>query len=469
MVSPLIGFHVLASHFEKEAPLFYKSPHSQFPSGQLSEEELESKKIRTEETSTYQVRWDQREFYFDTNEMVKDIHVSDLITSSRSFSVPEKKDSKSKEAFYVSKNDVVRLVNFQDDWLEIENLKTGKKGFARSFDFSSFSEDTGLALIYMSTFLKETPSDASKIITTIPQGTRVKIQDWSGEKVRVQFNGQKGFIDSGHTILKADFASWVLHGKLGWTQIKHREGRYVRSKENDLLNISDLKAFVTEKLRAFSLTHKDNGPKLKSKLEIVDLEPSRWIVSKLSEHGEVWWKKQRPSQGLKPRLMPDLSAVKTLSELTTSGIFASTIQSAKDNKNSKGIKGLISANGIYRTENGSTWMKIDFFKNENWPVCISNNIWYVGSFRSLDDGKSFEPFIRWDYLSYLMLSEYETNPKFFKILKMETLSTKEIKIQMDVGFRKVTFSYNSLLTTWKLIPEWETKLTKITTLPTTKL
>ncbi len=442
VLSFLVSFPVFASHFDKGAPFFYKSPHSQFPSGQLSEDELESKKIRSEETNTYQITWDKREFFFESNEMVKDIHVSDLITVNRSFSVPEKKDLKNvKEAFYVSKNDVIRLVGFQDDWLEIENLKTSKRGFARAADFASFSEDTGLALTYMSTFLKETASDSSKIITTVPQGTRLKILDWSGEKIQVLFNGQKGFLDSGHAILKADFASWTLHSKQGWTQIKYREGRYVRTKQNDLLNISDLKAFVTEKTRAFSLVHKENGPKLKSKLEIVDLEPNRWNVSKIAEHGDVWWKKLRP---------PAAEAqVKTLSELAISGIYSSDL--AGDSSKGSPTRGLISAHGIYRTDDGINWAKIDFFKDENWPICITKSGWYVGSFRSLDEGKTFEPFIRWDYLSYLMSSEYKLDPKFFKIVKMETINSKEIKIQMDVGFKKVNFSYNGYLTTWKIL------------------
>ncbi len=450
----LFGFNAPASHFEKGAPLFYKSPHSQFASGQLSEDELESKKIRSEETSTYQVSWDKREFFFETNEMVKDVHVSELVAANRSFSVPERKEPKSKEAFYVSKNDVVRLVSYQDDWLEVENMKSGKRGFVRSSDFSSFSEDVGIGLTYMSTFLKETGSDASKIITTVPQGTRLKILEWSAEKVLVQFNSQKGYIDSGHMILKADFASWTLHNKQGWTQIKYREGRYVRTKQNELLNIADLKAFVTEKTRAFSLVSKDNGPKLKSKLEIVDLEPNRWIVSKIAEHGEVWWKKLRPSAAESP--------VKTLAELSVIGIYASDTVAGASNR------GLVSARGIYRTDDGVNWTKIDFFKDENWPVCITKTAWYVGSFRSLDDGKTFEPFIRWDYLSYLMTSESQTTPKYFKITKMEEMNPKEIKIQMDVGFRKVTFSYNGYQTAWKILPDWEKKISKVVS-PVTKL
>lgn len=434
-----------ASHFEKGAPLFYKTPHSQFPSGQLSEDELESKKVRSEETNTYQVIWDKRDFFFESHEMAKDVHVSDLITANRSHSVTEKRDFKSKESFYVSKDDVVRLLSLQsEDWIEIENLKTRARGLARASDFSSFSEDVGLTLTYMSTFLKENADDSSRVITTIPQGTRLKILDWKNEKIQVSFKGQTGFIDSGHVILKADFASWVLHKKNGWTEVKHREGHTVRTKQNELLNIADLKAYVTDKKRAFSLVHRENGPKLKSKLEIVDLEPSRWVVSRLADHGEIWWKKLRSTQANQ--------TVKTLSELTGTGVFSSDISNESPNK------GLISSNGIYRTEDGMTWTKIDFFKNENWPVCITKNVWYVGSFRSLDDGKTFEPFIRWDYLSYLAVSELQLNPKFFKILKIESSGSKEVKIHMDIGPKKVTFSYNSYLTTWKLAPETNKKV-----------
>lgn len=449
ILGALIAGPILASHFEKGAPLFYKTPHSRFASGQLSEEELEAKKIRSEETHTYQVVWDKRDFLFEAYEMAKDIHVSDLITATHNFSVPEKRDGKYKEAFFITKDDVVRLISLSsEDWLEIENLKNSKRGFARASDFNSFSEDTGLALTYMSTLLKESADDTSKIITTVPQSTRLKIISWSGEKIRIIFNGQTGFVDSGHVILKADFASWTLHNKNGWTPIKHREGRYVRTLQNELLNIADLKAFVTEKKRAFSLVHRDNGPKLKSKLEVVDLEPNRWIISRLAEHGEVWWKKLRP---IAPRY-PE----KTLADLASAGIFFSDMDEASPNR------GLVSSNGIYRTDDGKAFKRVDFFKDENWPVCVTKNVWYVGSFRSLDEGKTFEPFIRWDYLSYLLTTELAVNPKFFKILKMESLNSKEIKILIDVGSRKVTFSYNSYLTTWKVLPSWEKNVDKST-------
>ncbi|MBL7546251.1 MAG: SH3 domain-containing protein [Bdellovibrionaceae bacterium] len=438
----LLSFQASASHFEKGAPLFYKSPHSQFPSGQLSEDELESKKIRTEETNTYQVTWDKRDFFFESHEMAKDIHASDLITSNRSFSVIESREGKAKESFYLSKNDVVRLTAIlSEDWLEVENLKTNKRGVARSSDFSSFSEDPGLAFSYMATFLRDSPSDSSRVITTIPQNTRLKISEWKDHKIRVQFNGHTGFIDSGHVILKADFASWVLHSKHGWTEVKYREGPHVRTKQNELLTIADVKAYVTDKKRGFSLVHRENGPKLKSKLEIVDLEPNRWVVSRLAEHGDIWWKKLRPTS--------THVQTKSLGELTATGIYSSDI--ATDTP----TRGLVSAKGIYRSDDGIMWSKIDFFKDENWPVVVTKNVWYVGSFRSLDEGKTFEPFIRWDYLSYLMSVELQSNPKFFKILRMESMGPKEIKIQMDLGVRKVVLSYNSYLTTWKILPEWD--------------
>lgn len=430
-----------ASIFTKKAPFFFKSPSSLFPSGQLSEEELEDKKLRSETLSTFQVHWDNRDFQFKHDELVKEIQVADQCQLKLSSFLFEKPQFKTKVIAKVEKNEIVKLQEINNSWALVEKFNDKKTGYMPIDYLESFSEDLGSGFTLTSLFLKEKPDENSKLITTVPQKERVKVVFWDKNKVFIQYKNYQGYVDSELLYLKADFASHALHFKKGWIEIKHREGAFLRTNKNDLVSISEFKAFITNKYRAFSLVNKDKGPKLRSRLEIKNLNGDFWNVSQIPEHGEVWWKKSYQEEAI--------AASNTI--LKTEEILKRKIYSMAFYPESK-VKGLISAEGVFKTTDGITWKKIEFFKDENWPVAITKNkTWIVGHYKSTNEGESFEPFIRWDYLSKMVEDSYSLAPKFLKLLKLETNDKDQVEFVMDAGFRKIKMRYSVNSSQWNII------------------
>lgn len=427
--------------FSKKAPFFYKSPSSLYPSGQLSEEELEEKKLRSETLSTFQVHWDNRDFQFKHDELVKEIQVADQCQSKLSSYLFEKPQFKTKTISKIEKNEIVKLLEINNSWALVEKFTDKKVGYMPVDYLESFSEDLGMAYTATSIFLKEKPEDNSKLITTIPQKERAKIVFWDKNKVFIQYKNYQGYVDSELLYLKADFASHALHFKKGWIEIKHREGAFLRTHKNEMISIAEFKAVITNKYRAFSLVNKDKGPKLRSRLEIKNLNGDFWNVSLVPEHGEVWWKKSYQTEGI--------SSSQTI--LKTEEILRRKIYSMAFYPDSK-IKGLISAEGVFKTSDGISWKKIDYFKDENWPVAITKNkTWIVGQYKSTNEGESFEPFIRWDYLSQMVETSYALTPKFLKLLKLEANDHNQIEFVMDAGFKKIKMMYSLNSSQWNLI------------------
>lgn len=430
-----------AAIFSKNAPFFYKTPSSLFASGQLSEEELETKKIRSETLSTFQVRWDNRDFQFKHDELVKEIQVADQCLVKLSSAIYESPKFRTKEISKVTKNEIVKLIEINNSWALIERFQDKKKGYIPLDYLESFSEDSGVGYTATSLYLKETKSDNAKLITTIPQKERVKIIFWDQAKVFIQYKHFQGYVDSELVFMKADFASMALHFKKGWLDIKHREGQFIRNKNQELIPISEFKAYITNKYRAFSLVNKEKGPKIRSRLEIKNLNGDFWNVSQLPEHGEVWWKKS----------FNEAPTSNTEGLYKTEEILRRKIYSMAFYPESK-IKGIISAEGVFKTTDGLTWKKIDFFKDENWPVAISKNkTWIVGQYKSTNEGESFEPFIRWDSLSKLVEDTYSITPKFMKLLKLEAKEGNKIDFVMDTGSKKVKMRYSVDSATWALL------------------
>lgn len=430
-----------ADIFTKKAPLFYKTPDSLFPSGQLSEEELWTKRIRSETTSSFQVQWDRKVFQYKQEELLKEIQVADQAIVRTGLILFQDSNFKQKNNTSVSNQEVVKILSLGPSWALVEKYKGNGKGYLPLDLLESFSEDIGVGFTITSLFLKEQRKEESKLITTIPQKERVKIISWDNEKLFIQYQNFKGYVNSELVFMKADFATQALHQKDGWLSISYRKGTQLVDANKKEYPISDFKAYITNKYLAFSLINKINGPKIRSRLEIKNLSGEYWHVSLLPEHGEVWWKKT----------MPHLERTNKEQILKTDELIKRKIYSMAFYPETK-LKGLISAEGVFKTIDGDHWKKIDFFKNENWPVTISKNkIWIVGNYKSLNEGESFEPYIRWDTLSQMVESTYSLSPKFMKLLKLEAKENNDIDLWLDTGFKKIKMRHSLDSSQWTLL------------------
>ncbi|MCB0368347.1 MAG: hypothetical protein KDD45_02640, partial [Bdellovibrionales bacterium] len=415
---------------------------SRFPSGQMSEEDLDAKKIRSETISTFQVKWGKNDFQFKHNELVKEIQVADQGITKISSPIYLQAKFQTKIVARVAKKEVIKILSIDNYWALIEKLDEKVQGYIPVDYLESFSEDKGFGYTATSLYLKDSTAESGKIITTIPQKERIKIIFWDHDKLYVDYKKYQGYIRAELVFMKADFATMALHYKKGWLDILYREGSNLRTKNHELIPISDFKAYITDKYRAFSLVNKTNGPKIRSRLEIKNLAGDFWNISLLSDHGEVWWKKSMESE----------ETLQTSETLSTQQILRRKIYSMAFYPGSK-VKGLISAEGVFKTVDGKHWAKIDFFKDENWPVAITQNkTWIIGQYRSLNEGKSFEPFIRWDYLSKKVEETLSVIPKFMKITKLESEKDNQLNFWMDIGSKRIKMRYSLNSDNWSILP-----------------
>src|SRR5690606_33810714 len=132
--------------------------------------------------------------------------------------------------------------------------------------------------------------------------------------------------------------------------------------------------------------------------------------------GKVWWKPN-----------PEVEQVYyNIDELLAKDIASASFHPQNP------LKGILSSNGVYITENGSSWRKLTRFGNFNGPVHYFNdNLLFVGNFRSTDGGKSFENYIQIDKLASAIEYQFGFFPKKLQVKKIETRAPYKLKIEID--------------------------------------
>ena len=283
------------------------------------------------------------------------------------------------------------------------------------------------AFLFVDTFLREKKSSDGRVLTTIPQKSFLTQVQFEGDWLRVQWDKLTGYIPLNEVFLKSDFALWAYHKKLGWLRVSHRENAQMRTADQLLFPVEEFSSFVPDPHRALSLKSFDRGPQIRSRLQIKNLNSQKWILSQVEGHGQVWWK--NTSEEKKPALA---SSVIRAEDLLQKDLFSMAFM------NSKKMKGLVSARGIYRTENGQTWEKIEQFGSDDLPVAIHpQGIWYFGSFPSYNEGKTFEPLIRWDLVTATITEQLNRPPLHLRILKIEALNNKNVKVLFETGVKRI--------------------------------
>lgn len=113
---------------------------------------------------------------------------------------------------------------------------------------------------------------------------------------------------------------------------------------------------------------------------------------------------------------------------------------------------IASAGGIFHTNNGVTWNSLPTFKAENQPIAFSENgLLFVGSMVSRDNGKSFEPYIRWDELIHaltLQKSKRFDNVRITKISPQDRFG-KDIKLNLESGMQSIQVRTKDGGLTWQ--------------------
>ena len=439
---PFYGHAALSTNADK-AVSFYRSSLSLFPSGQASRTSLEAKTSRTELDLSFQTNWDKKSFLLQADQILRDIQVAKNAETKAFAQLLDRPRRDATPAGNLIAKTQVEILDADSYWARVKVVGKKEQGWMPLHLLQALHDDTGIFLNLIDTFLRNEPRLPSVVITTIPRLRRFEPLGFEKGFLKLRYDDKIGYADINHFVGKADFANLVYHAKKGWTTALHRNNDFVVTQQGAMLPIKEIQGYVTNGSRGVVVRAEPGyGPQLRSRVEITKADACIWGVSSINGHGEVWWK-------MKDLLVPEKKAKKA--SLTTDELMKREIYSiAFENKNS--VKGVVSAEGIYRTEDGLNWTEVPQFGKQNYPVNIHpSGVWYVGSFRSMNKGESYEPFIRWDLIAQAIESSYHRNPKILRLTQIDALPDAQMQIHVDTGIQQIKLRSSLAGTTWSVV------------------
>lgn len=297
---------------------------------------------------------------------------------------------------------------------------------------SDLTENTAISI--KSTQIRETDSWKSGFRAHIPARSLLNVIRFKDTWAEVVYGGSlRGWVDLNNLIIKADFASFVQVGN-EWHTVKYREGTTLIAENSERYELDKVTAMKTKPDLAISVTIQDsNYLLLRQNLKVLKSDSDSWNVSRLPGHGQVYWK------------TPIVTAEEIVEknrgpQISTDALLKREIVSVSFHPKNPNL-GLASAQGIFLTTDGKNWQQLKAFGQKNSPVLISSEgEFFVGVEKSVDQGKSFHPFIRWDQLA-LLVEKYQGHPN--KRLNLKDLSNPKLgvlQVQLETDLGKVSLS-----------------------------
>ncbi|MBX3041103.1 MAG: SH3 domain-containing protein [Bdellovibrionaceae bacterium] len=411
------------------ATSFYRSPEALFPSGQTGKAALEKALVRQEQELFFQVKWNGKESRLAFDEGIIDLFCIRTARLKENTVLLSEPRSDAKNTATLSLGDDVKILERSRNWMKVQHAKGS--GWVLWNRIEAKNDDHGLYLPVIETFLRKSPSHQAAVLTTILRGTRLQALSYEPSGwMRVQHGNQTGYVDLQHLAGRADFAAWAWERGKGWFLSSHREGAFLHSVDQRKVPLSDILGFAPTENRLIVSRNETGSPiPLRARAEISNINLTLWGVSRLNDHGEVWWKKDLFMLSAQAPQTETL----TTEQLLKREIFSYAIEDKKQ------IRGLASSQGIWKTDDGRVWRKISIFGDQDLPVAIHpKGTWLVGTYRSSDQGNNFENSIRWDELARTVERKLNQVPKRLTLKKLEILPSSEVEIQLDTGSRSLS-------------------------------
>lgn len=430
--------------FAADTPVvsFYRTQQSLFPSGQAKREDLEAKILRRDYEPRLRVSWNKKTYEIPGETVIRDVQVTKSLIAKETLQLLKEPQEAAPAVTSVRAQTSLRVLQTNSYWAELQESQTKLKGWAPLHLLEAPVEDQGVFITLIDTFLRKTPQNSSAIITTVPRMQRLTPLGFEKSYLKVSYQGHTGYLDLANLAGRGDFAMWAYHQGKGWLGISHRENQYLFTVDNQKIHLQGFLAFNPYISRGVACQKlKEDAPSIRSRVEIADHKAHRWALSLLEGHGSVWWRMEAPEASPKTPAGNQVTSEQLLKREVTAVAFAA-----------KSMKGLVSANGIFRTEDGKIWKQINFFEGKNYPVAIHpDGIWYVGNYRSTDEGKSFEAYIKWDKLTEKIQQGLHKTPRHLRITQIEPLPKSRVRILIDTGTQKIKMQAHVLSHEWTLV------------------
>jgi hypothetical protein len=407
---------------------FYRTKESSFSSGQASRTILENKLISTQIESTYRVRWDRKEYELEAKQILKDIQVARQVDTNSACQLLSLNRNDSGVIKVLNAGATVEILETDDYWARVRTYKDKVTGWVPLSMLKNRHDDVGVFVNIMDTFMRGEPNSFGRVITKVPRLSRVQPLGFEKGFMKISINNVVGFVDVNHFASRADFSNLAFVDNK-WIPITHRNGEYLVSAQRAQIPLQRALGYMTSSTRGVVTRAVPGGPQLLSRVEITKPEANVWALSKVDGHGEVWWKRNSLAHDVNP--ITDKNTIST-DELMKREIYSIAFESKSS------VRGVVSAEGIYTTEDGLTWKQIPQFGKQNYPVYIHpKGQWFVGSYKSTNQGQSFEPFIRWEVVADAIEASIHRNPKLLRLTQIEAVSPTQIIINVDTGSSKI--------------------------------
>lgn len=393
---------------------FYKTKESKFPSGYTSLDNLKKKQLGHSLQPEKYYRHDSKLYHTQELFPIFPIHLAKSVI-----------EAKSKKRFIVKETNVASLL--------VQDPSVSKGSFKySSFDLSSDPYDLGYAMTLKDIYIKSEANKNSKILTTIPQAQRLQTLQYQNGFAKVNYKQYTGYVSLSEIITKFDFALYAYDGKK-WHSVKSRNFDYLINEDNEKIHLSKVQGLIVNDLTGIIGSNSQKVP-LWSRVQLVDNSLPEWAQSKLQDHGFVWWRPIRQK----------VDTIYSIDELLKKEIASVSFNPKNP------LQGVLSSHGVYITENGQQWKKVDRFDDFHGPVhYFSPALIFVGNFRSIDGGKTFDNYIQLDRLAHTIEDQYGFLPKKLQVKKIETFEPYRMKIEIDTGTRKLKLESPLFAQEWR--------------------
>jgi len=343
------------------------------------------------------------------------------------------------------------LVKTESEFYQFGQQKISQKlitpTFAKNLSLSKSYSDIGQFLTLKETTLKEKAYVQSRSLGQVFEHTKLIPLKYENGFIQVMYQGKKGYIDISVCISKFDYA-YAIYAKHPKTQMK--QWHYVKSRVFDQIEITDQTQipmsavegiFVNEKLGIIT-DHKAQLP-LWSRvtLKFVSEIPTKltWNQSFISGHGSVWWQS--------PRNLIVRDDTLTIDEILKKDVYSISSHPKEPKKSIISIP-----EGVYITDNGTTWTALPQFKKFQGPVYYYNdNMIFVGSSRSTNQGKTFEPFINVGSISSAITRQLGYQPQSVKIKKIKSDNPSQISVDVIAGYKTLKLQSMIYNQNWEVV------------------
>lgn len=381
---------------------FYKSIDSLFPSGFTNLENLKRSQVSTKNKADRYYKWQKLYFSHDELKPIFPVHLSRYV-------IVQKSNVRMKVIETNSKS-----ILLSDNSQQVISKKMITDVIADPYDL-------GYAMSLKDIYLKNSASEKSKTLTTIPQGTRLIVEKYISTFAQVTYQNYNGYVHISDLITKFDFSSFIFANN-EWHQVRSRNFDVIKTEKNQTISLNIVKGLITPDNKGIIASSSQKLP-MWSQVEASQNKISVWNESELKEHGRIWWKNNAEI---------DEQIIYTIDELLKKEI--SSVSFHPQNP----LKGILSSNGVYLTQDGYRWKKIKQFEEFNGPVHYFNDqLIFVGNFRSTDSGRTFDNYIKVEKLASAIEFQFGFTPKKLQVKKIETQAPFKLKLEIETDHRNI--------------------------------